>query len=155
MMTPAEKQTILITVIAALPGLLAGVVALWVAIKKNPHDIAKTDAETERTKAETDDLHAKIADRWAEHVGELQEKVRQLEEAREQDKKQHAQAISDLHLDINQVRRENESYRIELAQRDAIIEDLKDWAARLTRQVIEHAPHIIPEKYYRRKNDAG
>lgn len=149
-MTPVEKQLILTTLIAALPGLLAGLIALWVAVKKNPHDIENIDAETKKKKAETESIHQQVADRWAEHVNELTDTVHRLEKCRDEDRKM----INNLQLDLNQVRRENESYRIELRQRDEIIESLKDWADRLTKQVITHAPHIIPEKYYRRRTDA-
>lgn len=177
-MTPEQQQIILVAIIAALPGLLVGVVSLWVAIKKNPHEIEKTDAEKNKTKAETNLIHQQVADRWAEHVEELAQKVELLETGRTEDKKviekraEHEEelvkkvelleaaraedklAIEKLQLDINQVRRENESYRIEASERDAIIEALQDWGARLTKQVVTHLPHIDPEKYYRRRNDA-
>lgn len=127
-----ENQTVLIAIIAALPGLLVGVVSLYVAIKKNGHDIAKTDAETEKVKAETDDLHSQIADRWAEHVSELQAEV------------------MGMRVELVELRRENEYYRAELIHRDAIIDDLKNWSERLTTQLQEHAPNVVPAKFYRK-----
>ncbi len=137
---------IFVALIAATPGLLAGLGALWVSWQKNPHDIAKTDAETKKAAAETESIHAQVADRWAEHVSELQEQVNKLEHQRVTD---HTE-IRGLRFDISQVRRENEQYRLELSERDAIIADLQDWARRLVNQLAQHAPNVKPEDFYRK-----
>lgn len=47
------------------------------------------------------------------------------------------------------------SLRDDLKERDEIIDDLKDWSERLTKQVQVHAPHVIPEKFIRRSIHAG
>lgn len=120
----------------ALPAILTAGIALYIALRKTPTEVVKTQAETHKTEAETDNIHAQVADRWAEHVKELQENVRVLQINEK-----------NLSLDISQVRRENETYRIELSQRDQIIADLKDWAERLLRQLRKHAPAVEPEKY--------
>lgn len=145
-----DKGDVLIALIAALPGLLVGAVSLYVAVKKNPHEIArtkseteKTKAETEKTKAEADSIHAQVADRWAEHVTELEGRIENLTITIDEDRRE----ITGLRLDITQVRRENEMYRKELAIRDQVINDLKDWAERLLQQLRKHAPHINPEQY--------
>ena len=137
---------IIVALIAATPGLAAGLGAMWLNWKKNPHDIAKTDAETKRAHAETESIHAQVADRWAEHVSELQDQVNELEKQRITD---HTE-IRGLRFDISQVRRENEQYRLELSERDAIIADLQDWAGRLVNQLAVHAPNVKPEDFYRK-----
>jgi chromosome segregation ATPase len=130
------KIEIIVAVVSSIASLLAGVAALYIALRKTPTEVKKTDAEVKKTDAETDNLHAQVADRWAEHVIELQTQVR------------------DLDLDVAQVRRENELYRVKLAERDQIIaerdqaiSDLKDWAERLMRQLREHAPNVQPESF--------
>ena len=131
-------KTIVIALIAALPGLLVGIVSLWVAIKKNPHEIKNTDASTEKSRAEASKIYSEAVENWAEHVVELQEKVRLLENEREVDRNE----IRGLRLDIAQVRRENELYHKALLERDAIIEDLKDWIERLRGQLRVHARDV-------------
>jgi peptidoglycan hydrolase CwlO-like protein len=137
---------IFIAFIAATPGLLAGLASMWFSYKKNPHDIAKTDAETKKAHAETESIHAQVADRWAEHVSELQDQVNELEKQRVADRTE----MRGLSFDISQVRRENEQYRLELSERDAIIADLQDWAGRLVNQLAVHAPGIKSEDFYRK-----
>ncbi len=99
-----------------------GALSMWSARNK-------MSAETGKALAETESIHAQVADRWAEHVSELQNEVKGLR------------------LDISQVRRENESYRKELLERDMAIIDLKDWAYRLVKQLSVHAPEVEPEQY--------
>lgn len=126
-----EVVPVIVTaIIAAIPGTIIALIAL----KKSPAEAAKTDAESRKIQAETDDIHAQVADRWAEHVAELQEEVKGLR------------------LDIAQVRRENEKYRQELVERDLLIDDLRDWAARLVRQV-EEAGKIPVKMRERKKHD--
>lgn len=117
-----DSTAILVAMIASLPGFVMGGWSLLAAK-------GKTKAETNKTNAETENIHAQIADRWAEHVTELQEEVKNL------------------HLDIAQVRRENERYRQELRERDQIIANLKDWSVRLIKQLAVHAPDVEPEPY--------
>lgn len=133
------KNEIIVALVTAVPSLITAGIALYIALRKTTPEIKKTDAETKKTDAETDNLHAQVADRWAEHVIELQTQVR------------------DLDLDVAQVRRENELYRVKLAERDQIIaerdqaiSDLKDWAERLMRQLREHAPNVQPESFISR-----
>ena len=128
-MTPTLIQGIWIAAIGLIGTFIMASVAFYVAWKKTPYDNNLTESQMKKVRSETEEVYQRIANSWAAQVENLQ-------------------------LDIDQVRRENETYRKELTQRDQIIEDLKDWAARLTRQIIEHAPHIIPEKYYRRIQDA-
>lgn len=130
---PIEIKTALIN---SLPALFTAAVALYIAFRKTPAEVQKNnsesrkaDSESHKADAEADNIHAQVADRWAEHVLELQTEVKGLR------------------LDISQVRRENETYRIELAERDQIIADLKDWVERLVNQLREHAPSVEPEKY--------
>jgi cell division protein FtsB len=130
---------IFVAITSAISSLIAAGVALYIAVRKTPTEITKNKAEAHRTEAEShkaeaeaDLLHAQVADRWAEHVKELQEQVRALT------------------LDVAQVRRENETYRGELKERDQIIADLKDWAERLITQLATHAPHVQPEEYRRK-----
>ncbi len=115
--------------LSALPSIITAIVALYIAFRKMPTEVKQTKAETNKTEAETESLHAQIADRWAEHVIELQNQVRALI------------------LDVAQVRRENETYRAELEERDMVIANLKDWAERLLRQLRKHAPNVKPEEY--------
>lgn len=135
-----------IAIIAGAPGLVLGLASLFIQLKKTPHENARTDAEKVKAEAETNNIHAQTADRWAEHVGELmaeiktlQEKIAGIQVEREQDHKE----LTGLRLDIAQVRRENEAYRLENV-------DLKDWAERLVTQLKTHAPHITPEQFIRR-----
>ena len=137
-----DKQTLIVALIASLPGFFLGVASLWIAIKKNPHEIQLTDAETDNVRAETNGIHAQIADRWAEHVNEFMETVRKLEDLRERDAKE----IAGLRIDIAQGRRENERYRSENS-------DLRDWAERLVHQLIEHAPTVPPARFIRKSLD--
>ncbi len=130
--------TILVAIIASLPGL----VALYQNRKKNTAETVKLGAEAEKAKAETNSIHAQVADRWAEHVGELDGKITRLEEEREKDKEE----IKGLRLDLNQVRRENEEYRRENTA-------LKDWAERLVNQLSKHVPDVTPEKFFKRSSD--
>lgn len=134
-----DKGDVLIALIAALPGLAA----LYLAYKKNPSEIDKTEAETAKAKAETNSIHAQVADRWAEHVTEQDSRIEVLTKTIDEDRRE----ITGLRLDITQVRRENEMYRKELAIRDQVINDLKDWAERLLQQLRKHAPHVNPEQY--------
>lgn len=131
---------IVIALIAAAPG----VIALVASRNKTRADTLKTQADTLKEQAETDSIHAQVADRWAEHVAELQER-----------EKMRDKEIAALSLDIAQVRRENETYRKGLAERDQIIADLKDWAERLISQLRQHAPTVRPEQFFQRGNDAG
>lgn len=130
------KTEIIAALVVAVPSLVTAGVALYIALRKTPTEVKKTNAETKKTDAETDNLHAQVADRWAEHVIELQTQVR------------------DLDLDVAQVRRENELYRVKLAERDLIIAerdqaiaDLKDWSERLMLQLQKHAPNVQPEPF--------
>jgi len=116
------SDAIVIAIIAGLPGFLLGGMSLIAAR-------GKTSADIEKTRAESENIHAQIADRWAEQAAVLQDQVKSLM------------------LDVAQVRRENEKYRAELVERDMAIADLKDWAARLIRQLAVHAPGVVPEKY--------
>ena len=135
-------QTIIVAIIAALPGL----VALYQNRKKNAAETEKVAAETDRVTAETESIHQQVSDRWAEHVKELQIDVRTLRKQGECDRSE----ITGLRLDIQQVRRENEQYRNELIERDAVIADMQDWTERLLDQFKKHIPHIVPEKFIRR-----
>ena len=123
------SQETINALVQVVPYLITAGIALYVALRKTPTEVQKNKAEYHKAEAEADNLHAQVADRWAEHVRELQDHVRNLE------------------LDIAQVRRENEMYRIELAERDQVIADLKDWAERLLRQLRKHAPAVTPEAY--------
>lgn len=127
-----DQDDVIIALIAALPGFILGVMSLWASRPKAAADVKKVEAETDKTDAETNLIYSQVADRWLEHVTELQEQVKHLE------------------LDISQVRRENETYRKELTERDLIISDLKDWAERLISQLAQHAPDVKPEQFYRR-----
>ena len=134
-MDRGDWTTIIVAIIAALPGL----VALYESRKKNEAEAGKVEADAEKIKAETESIHAQVADRWAEHVAELMGRVEKqdvliktLLDEREKDKAE----IRGLRLDIAQVRRANE--------------DLKDWAERLNCQFITHLPDIEPEKFIRR-----
>lgn len=135
-----------IAVIAGLPGLILGGVNLYQQLKKNPHEIAKTDAEAEKTRAERDDIHSQVADRWAEHVCDLMKKVEMLEgqhDLHKQLREAENEEVKGIRMDIAQVRRENEEYRRENS-------DLKDWAERLVMQLTIHAPNVSPEKFISR-----
>lgn len=130
--------------IVAIPSFLTGLIAVVIAFRKAPAEIKKTDADSRKANAETDNLHAQVADRWAEHVIELQNQITKLD------------------LDISQVRRENESYRLKLIERDRIIAkrdqaiyDLKDWAERLLHQLQKHAPDVKPEAFISRELHYG
>ncbi|MBK8467746.1 MAG: hypothetical protein IPL32_18180 [Chloracidobacterium sp.] len=132
-------ETIL-ALFTAVPSLLAAMAALYITFRKTPTEVKKTDAESHKADAEShkadaeaNNLHAQVADRWAEHVLELQKRVEELT------------------LDVAQVRRENEKYRIELNERDEIIADMKDWASRLIHQIQKHAPEITPEQFIRHR----
>lgn len=125
-----------VALVSALPGLILGGWSLLAQRKGAGAAVKKTEAETES-------IHQQVADRWAEHVAELQETVARLQKQSECDKG----ILTGLHLDIAQVRRENEQYRQQLEERDAVIADLKDWASRLIRQLATHAPDIEPEPY--------
>lgn len=130
------RTEIIVALVTAVPALLTAGIALYIALRKTSTEVKKTNAESNKTNAEADNLHAQVADRWAEHVIELQTQVR------------------DLDLDVAQVRRENELYRVKLAERDQIIAerdqaitDLKDWAERLMRQLRKHVPDVEPESF--------
>jgi len=123
------KPELIIALATAIPSFLIALISLYVAMRKTPTEVKKTTAESHKADAEADNLHAQVADRWAEHVIELKTQVRNLD------------------LDVSQVRRENEMYRIELAERDQVIADLKNWAERLLRQLRKHAPTVKPEAY--------
>lgn len=127
-----DRYDLYIALVASLPGFVLGVMSWVTSRPKSAADTAKANAETKKAEAETESIHAQVADRWAEHVGELQTQVHNLE------------------LDIAQVRRDNETYRKELVERDLIISDLKDWAERLIGQLAQHAPGVKPEQFYRR-----
>ena len=153
---------ILVAIIAALPGL----VALYQTRKKPAAEAKVIAAETEKKRAETDLIHAQVADRWAEHVGDLQVTVNVLEAQAKKDRdgfqrdmyqleKQgecDRHEITGLRLDIQQVRRDNEQYRLDLIERDAIIADMQDWTERLLIQFKKHIPDVEPEKFIRRRN---
>lgn len=133
---------IIVAIIAAIPGL----VALHQNKKKTEAETEEIGAKTEKAKAEADSIHAQVADRWAEHVTELQKNVNVLEKQGECDRHE----ITGLRLDIQQVRRDNEQYRMELVERDAIIADMKDWTERLIAQFRKHIPDVEPESFIRR-----
>lgn len=119
----------ILTATAAIIGALSGVLALIVALKKSRFENEKTDAET-------DEIHAKITLQYAKQVAELNEEIKGLR------------------LDITQVRRENEAYRLELVERDGIIADLQRWAEQLVGQLAIHAPNVKPAEFVRRKVNA-
>lgn len=141
-----ELRDILLSLFAALPGLLS---LLFLRrkneadTKKLEADAKKSDAETLKAEAETESLHAQVADKWAQHVVALQKRAAESERLREEDHKE----ITALRLDISQVRRENELYRQQLAERDQIITDLKTWSERLVKQLHKIAPDVQPELY--------
>lgn len=114
-------------IIAALPGLILALIAL----KKTPVESEKTEAETKKINAETGRIHAEIAEQWADHVSDLQTEVKGLR------------------LDIAQVRRENEIFRVDLDERDAVIADLQRWAEQLVGQLRIHAPSVVPAEFVR------
>lgn len=120
-------------IIAALPGLILALIAL----KKTPVESEKTEAETKKINAETGRIHAEIAEQWADHVSDLQTEVKGLR------------------LDIAQVRRENETYRVELVERDEVIADLQRWAEQLVGQLRIHAPSVVPAEFARTMRNKG
>jgi predicted RNase H-like nuclease (RuvC/YqgF family) len=130
--------------IKTIPYLITAAIALYVALRKTPTEVQKNKADVHKTEAETNNIHAQVADRWAEHVEELEGKIDRMQQGRDEDKKE----MAGLRMDIAQVRRENEMYRIQLAERDQVIVALKDWIERLLRQLQRHAPTIQPEVYY-------
>jgi hypothetical protein len=138
---------IITAIIAAIPGTIIALIAL----KKTPVENEKAQADTKKSKAETDKLHAEIADMWAEQVEELIKKVKAQELQGQCDRSE----ITALRLDIQQVRRENEQYRLELRERDEIIADLQRWAEQLVGQLKIHAPQVVPVQYarFRRVDD--
>jgi len=97
---------ILVAFIAAVPG----VIALVVALKKIPHENAKTDADTEKVKAEIENIHAEIADRWAEQVKRLDFQILDL---LERDKKK-AERIGVLESQVLKLTNEKEVLRLEV-----------------------------------------
>jgi hypothetical protein len=151
--------TILVAIIAALPGL----VALYQNRKKNEAETDEVEAKTQKEKAETESIHAEVADRWAAHVNDLMKRVDLLEQQHKTDTQQidrlerertlNKREITGLRLDIQNVRRDNEQYRTELTERDAIISDMKDWTVRLIKQFRRHIPDVEPEQFIRRSEN--
>ena len=107
---------------------ISSFVAIYLSIKKQPHDTAKTDSEVDNIDADT--------------IKTLRDAINDQEKARKEYKKEQEACYA-------QLKREFEMYKKETSAQiaDVVHENkkLRSWARRLCKQL--EAAGIVPEQY--------
>lgn len=119
-----------IDTLSKLIPVIISVIALLVTILKKPHEMRKLDAESVKADAEAASSYAEAAKTYSDEVLKLRAELNQERCARASLEETWTKRLDELKGDMVKLRQENAEY--------------KDWAERLSHQVISLGAEPVP-----------